>query len=141
MAEARKGDVVRIHYTGKLDDGSVFDSSGNGDPIEVPLGDRAVIEGLEEAVIGMKPGESKVARVPPKKAFGERREERLVQVDRGTLPDWLTPEKGQLLKTKEPGGGRVYRIAGVEEDRVTIDANHPLAGREIILELELVEIA
>ncbi len=141
MAEAQRGDVVRVHYVAKLDDGSVVDSSRASEPVEFALGHRKVIEGLDDAVVGMKPGSIKTERVPPERAFGERREQRVIEMSRGDLPDWLDPEPGQILRTRQPSGDiRFVTIRKVADERVMIDANHPLAGEELTIEMELVEI-
>jgi len=141
VVRAKKGDVVKVHYTGRRADRSVFDTSRGGSPIELTLGERAVIEGLEEAVVGLTLGATRTQCVPPEKAFGERREERVVQMKRDDLPDWLDPEPGQILRAREPMGRiRLVTIKDVAGENVTVDANHPLAGEDVTIEVELVEI-
>ncbi|MGH7477742.1 MAG: FKBP-type peptidyl-prolyl cis-trans isomerase [Longimicrobiales bacterium] len=140
MAEARSGDTVRVHYTGKLDDGSVFDSSRERGPLEFQLGAGQVITGFDSAVAGMEPGQDKEVRIPADEAYGPRREELKVTVDRSQLPQGLDPEVGQQLQMKQGEETMVVRIAEIEAGRVTLDANHPLAGKDLTFELELVEI-
>lgn len=141
MATAEKGDTVKVHYTGKLEDGTIFDSSREREPLEFTIGEGKVIPGLEAAVIGMEAGESKSATVPPEDAYGERRSDRLLTVDREHVPDDLDPEVGQQLELKQPDGRKVpVIVARVSDSDITLDANHPLAGRELAFEMELVEI-
>jgi len=141
MATAEKGSTVKVHYTGKLEDGTIFDSSKERAPLEFTIGEGTVIPGFEAAVIGMQTGESKSATLPPEEAYGERRSDRLLTVDREQLPDDLDPEVGQQLELKQPDGRKVpVTVARVSDSDVTLDANHPLAGRELAFEMELVEI-
>jgi FKBP-type peptidyl-prolyl cis-trans isomerase 2 len=141
MATAEKGSTVKVHYTGKLEDGTIFDSSKERAPLEFTIGEGTVIPGFEAAVIGMQTGESKSATVPPEDAYGERRSDRLLTVDLEQLPDDLDPEVGQQLELKQPDGRKVpVTVARVSDSHVTLDANHPLAGRELAFEMELVEI-
>jgi FKBP-type peptidyl-prolyl cis-trans isomerase 2 len=141
MATAEKGSTVKVHYTGKLEDGTIFDSSKERAPLEFTIGEGTVIPGFEAAVIGMQPGESKSATLPPEDAYGERRSDRLLTVDREQLPDDMDPEVGQQLELKQPDGRKVpVTVARVSDSDVTLDANHPLAGRELAFEMELVEI-
>ena len=141
MAKVESGDKVKVHYTGKLDDGTVFDTSRDGEPAEFTVGKNQVIEGLEEAVLGMEPGDKKTAQVKPEKAFGEWSAGRIVEIDRINLPEGLDPEVGQILRSRDPSGEtKLVKVMEVDEDTVKLDANHPLAGRELTLELELVGI-
>ncbi|MBD3347805.1 MAG: peptidylprolyl isomerase [Candidatus Eisenbacteria bacterium] len=142
MAKVESGDKVKVHYTGKLEDGTVFDTSRDGDPAEFTVGENEVIEGLEEAVVGMQPGETKTAHVKPEQAFGEWNSGRVVEIDRINLPEGLDPEIGQILRSRDPSGEtRLVKVVDVEQDKVKLDANHPLAGKELTIELELVGIA
>lgn len=141
MATAEKGSTVKVHYTGKLEDGTIFDSSKERGPLEFTIGEGTVIPGFEAAVIGMQPGESKSATLLPEDAYGERRSDRLLTVDREQLPDDMDPEVGQQIELKQPDGRKVpVTVARVSDSDVTLDANHPLAGRELAFEMELVEI-
>lgn len=140
MARAKEGDTVRVHYTGKLDDGSVFDSSQGRDPLEFTLGGGQVIPGFEQAILGMQPGESKTVTIESGEAYGARREELTLQVGRNQLPPDMEPQVGQRLQMQQGEQTVVVRITGVDAETVTLDANHPLAGQDLTFELELVEV-
>lgn len=148
MAQAKKGDRVRVHYTGRLEDGSVFDSSECGDsdcgcsgPLEFTLGAGEVIPGFEQAVEGLAVDETRSVHIPVDQAYGERVEEMVAQVPRSELPADMVPEVGQQLEvTQEDGNSFQVVITEVTADRVTIDANHPLAGRDLNFDIRLVEI-
>lgn len=142
MGEAKAGDTVEVHYTGRLSDGTVFDSSEDGGPLRFTLGEGELIPGFEEAVLGMEPGESLTATLAPEDAYGEHREDLIFQVPQGELPEELDPERGDRLEVKD-NQGRTFEVtvAEVGDGSVTLDANHPLAGRELIFDIELVEIA
>ncbi|MEO1403185.1 MAG: peptidylprolyl isomerase [Cyanobacteria bacterium J06635_1] len=141
MAQAKQGDTVLIHYTGKLDDGSVFDSSVERDPLEFSIGAGRVIPGFESAVVGMSPGESKVETIPSEQAYGPRREEMVVQVDRTQIPEEIPLGVGVQLQMQGPQGQQVpVMVTEVSEAKVTLDANHPLAGENLTFEIQLVEI-
>jgi len=141
MAQANEGDTVHIHYTGRLDDGTVFDSSEDRDPLSFTLGEGQVIPGFEEAVEGMEEGDSKTATIPADDAYGERREDLVLTVLRDRLPEDLEPEVGQPLQMRS-GDGETFQvvITEVDDDSVEVDANHPLAGRDLTFDIELVEI-
>lgn len=142
MAEAKSGDTVKVHYKGTLEDGSVFDSSEGGEPIEFTIGENRVIPGFEQAVEGMSEGETKSATVPASDAYGEHQDDRMADVPRNELPDDLEPQVGQRLQVRgQDGESFVVTIADVDEDQVTLDANHPLAGQDLTFEIQLVEIA
>jgi len=141
MAQAQNGDTVRVHYTGKVKDGTVFDSSINRDPLEFTLGEGLLIPGFEQAVLGMSPGESKTVEVPADQAYGPHRKEMVVEIDRREFPPHFHPEVGQQLQIPRPDG-RVTRliVTEVSEETVTLDANHPLAGQDLIFDIQLLEI-
>lgn len=143
MQEAKEGDTVKVHYKGTLDDGAVFDESTERGPLEFKVGEQKVIPGFEEAVVGMKEGETKVQKVTSDQAYGPRRDEMLLKVARTQLPEDLgEPEVGQPLQvTTQEGQPVPVRIAEVDEENVTLDANHPLAGKDLTFELKLVEIS
>jgi peptidylprolyl isomerase len=131
-----------VHYTGSLDDGTVFDASANRPPLEFTIGEGQLIAGFEQAVIGMNPGESKKVKIPVKEAYGPHSDEMVLVADRKELPEGLDPEVGQMLQMLEPDGGRIIlRVTGVTDTSVTLDANHPLAGCDLNFDIELVEIA
>ncbi|HEX6939068.1 MAG TPA: peptidylprolyl isomerase [Longimicrobiales bacterium] len=138
---AKAGDTVAVHYTGKLEDGTVFDSSRGGDPIEFEIGAGAVIGGFEDAVTGMEVGDEREVRIAPEDAYGARREELKLDVPRDQLPQGIEPEVGQMLAIQvAPGQQALARIASVDEGSVTLDLNHPLAGQTLIFDIELVGI-
>lgn len=142
MGQAKKGDTVTVHYTGKLEDGTIFDSSADRDPIEFEIGANQVIRGFESAVIGMNPGEKKTTTIPADDAYGPRRDEMIVQVDRSELPDDLDPDVGDQLQLRQPDGQNVrVRVSNVSESKLTLDANHPLAGKELTFDIELVDVS
>jgi len=141
MAKAKNGDTVKVHYTGKLEDGRVFSSTENSDPLQFTIGDGNTIPGFEEAVVGMSPGESKTEKVPADQAFGPYREELVVEIDRGRIPEDVDPKVGKRLQVqKEDGGITEVVVAGVTESKVTLDANHPLARNDLIFDIQLLEI-
>jgi peptidylprolyl isomerase len=141
MAKAKNGDVVKVHYTGKLEDGTVFDSSSGREPLEFTLGEGQVITGFEEAVLGMTLGERRTAKVEAEKGYGPRREEMVVDVDRKQFPDNIDPSVGQRLEIRQPEGQTVMvTVVDISEGKVTLDANHPLAGRMLEFEIQLLDI-
>lgn len=141
MAKAKQGDKVKVHYTGKLDDGTVFDTSANRDPIEFTIGEQNVIPGFEKGVVGMEEGGSKVIKLSADEAYGDRRDEMIFEVERGSLPENIDPEVGQQLEYHQPDGQVVpLTVVDVSEANVKLDANHPLAGKDLVFDCELVEI-
>lgn len=140
MAEAKTGDTVRVHYTGTLDDGSVFDSSEGREPLEFTVGAGQVIAGFDEAVTGMRPGEEKEVTIPSDQAYGEPRSDLVLVVDRGQFPPELDPQPGQQLQVSQGDQSFVVTVKEVSEDAVVLDANHPLAGEDLTFQLRLVEI-
>jgi peptidylprolyl isomerase len=140
MAQATKGNTVRIHYTGTLADGSQFDSSTGRDPLEFTLGDGMVIPGFDKAVDGMQIGESKTFDIPADEAYGERQEEMVMSVPRGEFPDHIDPQTGQQLQMQQGEQTFVVTVSEVSDEAVVLDANHPLAGEDLTFTVELVEI-
>lgn len=141
MSEAKQGDTVRVHYTGKLKDGEVFDSSRRRDPLEVTLGAGQVITGFERAIEGMAPGESRNVDVPAAEAYGQRHDEKVLVLERDKFPPDVDPKVGQQLQLQTQEGRPVPAVVTrVSDLTVTMDANHPLAGHDLVFELELVEI-
>lgn len=141
MSQAQSGDTVRVHYTGKLEDGSVFDSSLKREPLEFQLGQGRVIAGFEKAVVGLAPGETKVVEIPADEGYGQRREEMVVSVNRQDLPPEISPKVGQQLQITQPDGSPVpVRVVEVSDEAIKLDANHPLAGKNLTFELQLLEI-
>lgn len=141
MTEAKNGDTVRVHYTGKLNDGTVFGTSVERDPLEFTIGEKQVIPGFEQAVVGMQPGESKTTKIMADNAYGQRREEMVVVVGRDDFPADLEPEVGQQLRVVQSDGTKVpVSVTDVSESSVTLDGNHPLAGADLTFNIELLEI-
>ncbi|MFH0785725.1 MAG: peptidylprolyl isomerase [Pseudomonadota bacterium] len=140
MTQAMRGDNVKVHYTGKLADGTVFDSSANREPLDFAVGSGQVIVGFDEAIMGMEVGESKVVTIPVEKAYGVRNEELVIEVPIEQVPPDLNPEIGLRL---EMGGlnGEIMRVVVTEitATHITLDANPPLAGKDLTFTLELVE--
>jgi peptidylprolyl isomerase len=142
MGKAKNGDKIRIHYTGKLEDGNVFDNSKERQPLEFIVGDGEVMPGIEKGVIGMEPGDTKTIEIPPEEAFGPKRKELVIEVPKSELPNQITPTLGQRLKMHDPDGDHIELIiTDINEETITLDANHPLAGHTLFFDLELVEIA
>ena len=138
---AKDGSTVKVHYTGKLEDGTVFDTSVDSEPLEFTLGDGSLIPGFEDAVRGMKVGQSKEVTIPADKAYGQRRDELVMVIDRAQLPKDLAPEVGQQLQMQQlDGRTAVVVVTEVSDTTITVDANHRLAGKTLIFEIEVVEI-
>ncbi len=141
MAKATTNNTVKVHYTGKLTTGEVFDSSENREPIEFTVGAGQMIPGFDAAVNGMELNEKKTINIPAEEAYGPRREEMIQKVGREQLPADMKPEIGQTLVAGSPDGQQMQVIVTeVAEDSIVVDANHPLAGQELIFDIELVEI-
>jgi FKBP-type peptidyl-prolyl cis-trans isomerase 2 len=141
IQQAKTGDTVKVHYTGRLQDGTVFDTSVGSEPLEFTLGQGQIIPGFEQAVIGMQVGESKTVTIPVDQAYGPRRDDMILEVSRDELPDDLEPTVGlQLQMNQGDGGIMIVTITEVSETTIKIDANHPLAGQDLVFDIELVEI-
>jgi peptidylprolyl isomerase len=139
--KAQQGDTVTVHYTGKLDSGEVFDSSQGRDPLEFTVGSGQVIPGFDQAVDGLAVGESREVRIEPDDAYGQPREDLVVDVDRSQFPGDADPAVGQQVQVQvAPGQNRVATIAEVADATIKLDLNHPLAGEPLTFEVELVEI-
>mgnify|MGYP000858788529 CR=1 FL=1 len=142
MQQAKKGDTVKIHYHGRLTDGSTFDSSEGREPLEFELGGGMVIPGFDLGVTGMTVGEKKTINIPAAEAYGETSAEMIVEFPRDQFPADMVPEIGmQLTMNNNQGQSFPVVIVEVKEEAVMLDANHPLAGKELVFDLELVEIA
>lgn len=141
MPHPRPGDTVKVHYTGRIADGRVFDSSREREPLQVTVGEGRIIPGFERALTEMEPGDEKTVTIPAEQAYGPRREDLIVAVDRTDFPPHIDPAVGQQLQVKqEDGDVAIVRVAEVSERHVTLDANHPLAGEALTFDLELVEV-
>jgi len=141
MVQAQIGDTVKINFTGKLEDGSVFGSTTDREPLEFKLGEGQILPGVEKGIEGMNVGESKTIKVPPEQAYGQHREELVEEVGRDQFPKDVEPQVGQRFKVPQSNGQTmVVRVVNVSESMVTLDANHPLAGKDLTFELELLGI-
>jgi peptidylprolyl isomerase len=139
--QAKDGDTVQVHYTGKLADGTVFDSSAGRDPLEFTLGAGQVILGFDKAVVGMKVGEKKTVTIPAAEAYGSYRDDLVIEISRDKISGGVTPKVGQRLQTTRDDGSIVtVTVTKVTDTTVTIDGNHPLAGKDLTFEIELVKI-
>jgi len=142
MAVAKQGDVVHVHYTGKLVSGEIFDSSEGRDPLAFTVGGGEVIPGFDEAVTGMQIGESKDVVIPVQQAYGERREELTQTVPRDLVQLGTDPEVGMQIEMHRQDGTVIpLLITHVDETSITVDANHPLAGEELHFNIQLAAIA
>jgi len=137
----KTGDTVRVHYTGKLADGTVFDTSAGKDPLQFTIGSGMVIPGFDQAMVGMEPGESKIVEVPVKDAYGPYNHNLVQEVGRNKVPTGLELKVGKRLSTQMKDGHiATLTVLEISESTVTLDANHPLAGKEIIFDIELIEV-
>ncbi len=141
MAAVKNGDTVKVHYHGKLANGETFDSSEGRDPLEFKVGSGNVIAGFENGVVDMTPGDKKTLNIPVTEGYGERNDELILEFPNEKLPEDLNPEKGMQLQLSSQDG-QVYPVIvqEVKEDGVVLDANHPLAGEDLVFDIELVEI-
>ncbi len=141
---ASNGNTVSIEYEGKLEDGTIFDSSKHGDhshPLTFKIGEKMVIPGFEKEVLGMKTGEEKTFSIEPKDAYGEIREELKRDIPKSSLPQDYEPKEGMILMLNAPNGQQFpVRICNVKGKNVTLDLNHPLAGKKLIFRIKLLEI-
>ena len=142
MAKAQKGDKVKVHYKGTLQDGSQFDSSEGREPLEFMLGSGMVIAGFDEGVNGMEIGEKKTIHIPSDQAYGPSNEELIIRFDRAEIPSDIPLEIGSTLNMHQDGSGQVIPVVvkEVTDTYVILDANHELAGKDLIFELELVGV-
>ncbi|NVK05365.1 MAG: peptidylprolyl isomerase [Flavobacteriia bacterium] len=141
MSTVKANDTVRVHYTGKLNDGEIFDSSVDRDPLQFTVGAGQMIPGFDKAVEGMELNEKKTVTLAPADAYGDVNKDLFHKVERTQLPEDLKPEVGQMLVAGSPDGREMQvRVAEVADDAITIDANHPLAGRDLTFDIQLVEI-
>jgi peptidylprolyl isomerase len=139
--QAKKGDAVAVHYTGRLDDGSIFDSSVSRSPLSFTLGDGNMIKGFDAAVYGMVIGDKKTVTIPAAEAYGERRQDMMIDVPLSQVPPHIQAEIGLQLTLQGEGGHPMpVTVVFVDEEKITLDANHELAGRDLIFDIELVSI-
>ena len=141
MQQAQNGDKVRVHYHGQLRTGETFDTSQGRDPLEFTVGSGQVIRGFDEGVKGMQVGDKKRVEIPVHDAYGEKENERIIEFPRAQFPPNLSPEVGmQLMMSDGQGQQLPVTIAEIKDDSIVLDANHPLAGQDLIFDIELVEI-
>jgi peptidylprolyl isomerase len=138
----KKGDTVKVHYTGRFDNGEVFDSSQGREPLQFKVGTQEIIKGLEEAVLGMQPGEKKNVTVNPEEGYGSHNKNLLMEMPKEKIPDDISPEKGMPLQLVNKKGEAIpVVVTEIHDKSIKLDANHPLAGKVLYFDLELVEIA
>lgn len=141
MSNAKLNDVVRVHYTGRLSDGNVFDSSEGAEPLEFVIGSGMLIPGFENAVVGMTINDVKTVNIPSDEAYGPVMEEMMQKVPREHLPEDMQPAVGMELVSETPDGQQfIVVVRHVGLDHIVVDANHPLAGKDLTFEIRLVEI-
>lgn len=141
MQQVKSGDKVKVHYHGKLTDGSTFDTSEGRDPLEFTVGAGQVIKGFDEALVDMQPGDKKTVNIPVDEAYGARNEDMMVEYPKQDFPADMTPEVGmQLHMSDNQGNNFPVVITEIKEEVVILDANHPLAGKDLVFDIELVSI-
>lgn len=142
MAQAKNNDTVKVHYTGRLADGTVFDSSIDREPLEFTIGQNMVIPGFEEGVIGMNVGDTKTVSIGYQNAYGPYLQDLVGSVRRAKIPPDIQLQVGTVLQMQSPDGGvTIVVVKDLDEETVTLDANHPLAGKDLTFEINLLEIA
>ncbi|MEA1945322.1 MAG: peptidylprolyl isomerase [Euryarchaeota archaeon] len=140
MVQVEDGDTVMVHYTGKLEDGTVFDTTANSDPMQFRIGDNEIIPRVEQAMIEMEPGESKIVEVPADEAYGPHHRELVLAVDRNVFSEDAQPEVGLQFEVRRPDSQPIVAmVTDVTESNATLDANHPLAGKDLIFDVQLLE--
>ena len=141
MSQVKQNDTVKVHYTGKLANGEVFDSSLERDPMEFQVGKGQLIPGFENGIIDMKVNEKKTLVIPSEEAYGEPRKELIQEVPKDKLPEEIKPEVGMGLVSTTPDGNEIQLVVKeVKDDAIVVDGNHPLAGQELTFDIEVVEI-
>jgi FKBP-type peptidyl-prolyl cis-trans isomerase 2 len=142
QSTAKMGDTITVHYTGKLDDGTVFDSSVGNDPLQFTLGEGKVIPGFEDAALGMNLGDSKTVIIPAEQAYGDRNPDLVMIFDREQIPPEVPVEIGQQLQLHQDNGRAIpVVVTDLSDSAVTLDANHPLAGEDLTFDIQLVNIS
>jgi peptidylprolyl isomerase len=140
MSQAKTGDTVKVFYTGKLDDGTVFDSNVGQEAMEFKIGEGMLLPGFEDAVLGLETGGRATAKIPAAEGYGLVQEEMIVVLNRSEMPKNLDPKVGQRLQFGSPEGKVVVVVTNTTPETVTVDGNHPLAGKDLTFEIELAEI-
>ncbi|MBN1932825.1 MAG: peptidylprolyl isomerase [Desulfobacterales bacterium] len=142
MPQVQYGDTVKVHYTGKLEDGTVFDTSKNREPFEFQIGSGNLIKGFETGVVGMETGSSKTLTILPEEGYGLHRKDLIAVVERKDVPENIELKVGLPLQIKQPNGNFInVMVADMDETTITLDANHPLAGKTLVFDIDLIEIA
>jgi FKBP-type peptidyl-prolyl cis-trans isomerase 2 len=142
LSKAEEGKTVKVHYTGTLKNGEVFDSSKEKEPLEFKLGEGQLIPGFEKAVVGMKVGDSTTISIPSAEAYGDAREDLIIAVPKDQLPTEIEPQIGMQLQVNQENGQPVpVRITDITDTELKLDANHPLAGEDLTFDIELVNVA
>lgn len=141
MTKVKKGDQVSVHYTGKLTNGEQFDSSTGRDPLSFTVGAGQMIKGFDDAVVGMEVGEKKVVSISPKEAYGEKNDEAIIEFPKANVPAEMALEVGMKLQLQDQSG-RPFPVvvSEIKDEVIVLDANHELAGKELVFDIELVEI-
>jgi peptidylprolyl isomerase len=141
MAQAKMNDTVTVHYTGSFTDGVVFDSSADREPFEFTIGQGMVIPGFENGIIGMQEGDSKKINIPAEDAYGPHREDLLTTIERSHIPASIDLQIGMVLQMRSPDGGTAnVSIREINQEDVVLDLNHPMAGKELIFEVNLIKV-
>ncbi|MBW2981615.1 peptidylprolyl isomerase [Candidatus Woesearchaeota archaeon] len=141
MSKVKKGDKIKVDYTGKLDDGTVFDTSEGKAPLEFEAGAGKIIKGFDNAVMGMEVGEEKEVKIEPKDAYGDPNPNMMKKIPRDKLPPEPAPKEGMMLALKTPDGKQFpAKITEVNDKEITIDLNHPLAGKTLNFKIKVVDI-
>ena len=142
MKQAQNGDKLKVHYTGKLEDGTIFDSSVGREPLEFVLGNGSLIAGFEKAVTGLKAGETTTTKLSPEEGYGEPSKELFFEVPNANIPEDIQPQVGMQLSVSQPDGRQMpVTVTEVNAESITLDANHPLAGKTLIFEIEVLDVA
>lgn len=141
MQAVKNGDTVKVHYHGRLTDGTTFDSSEGRQPLEFKVGEGMVIKGFDNGVLDMKPGDKKTVHIPVTEAYGPKNEELIMDFPKANIPEDLKPEIGMELQMSNPQGNVFpVKVVAVKDEFITLDANHALAGEDLVFDIELVEI-
>lgn len=142
MANATQGHTVKVHFTGKTQDGNIFATSLGHEPLEFKLGDGEVLPGIEKAIMGMSIGEKKTTKIAPDEAYGQRNDELIFDIEKTQLPEGVPTDIGECLEFHYADGTiLLLTIVEAQESKLKVDANHPLAGKDLTFELELLELA
>jgi peptidylprolyl isomerase len=141
MASVKQGDIVAVHYTGKLADGTIFDTSYSRAPLQMKVGEGKLIAGFEKALVGMNAGEKKTVVIPSAEAYGQRQDKAVVEMERKNLPPGYEPKVGQRIELEQEDNKTfLVTVTAVTDNTITVDANHPLAGKDLTFEIELVSV-